>query len=49
VQRLLLQLSVYMGHKHLASTQVYLTMTPGLLQQAGSRFELYSSTEGHHD
>jgi site-specific recombinase XerD len=48
VQRLLLQLSVYMGHKHLASTQVYLTMTPELLQQASSRFELYSSTEGHH-
>jgi hypothetical protein len=49
VQRLLLQLSVYMGHKHLASTQVYLTMTPELLQQAGSRFELYSSAERHHD
>jgi integrase len=31
VQKLLPQLSVYMGHARLAATQVYLTMTPELL------------------
>ena len=30
VQRLLHHLSVYLGHAHLAATQVYLTMTPEL-------------------
>lgn len=42
VQRLLPQLSVYMGHVQLAATQVYLSMTPELLQQAGTRFEGYA-------
>ena len=37
VQRLVYHLSVYLGHAHLADTQVYLTMTPELLQQAGTR------------
>ncbi len=46
VQRLLPQLSVYMGHACLSSTQVYLTMTPELLQQAGSRFEHYALNGG---
>ena len=49
VQRLLYHLSVYLGHAHLAATQVYLTMTPELLQQAGTRFERYARGEedGH--
>jgi integrase/recombinase XerD len=49
VQLLLPQLSVYMGHTHLAATQVYLTMTPELLHEASLRFELYADREGHHD
>ena len=49
VQRLLHNLSVYLGHAQLAATQVYLTMTPELLQQAGTRFEQYASgEEGPH-
>ena len=42
VQRLLPQLSTYLGHVHVASTQHYLTMTPELLQEASLRFELYA-------
>jgi integrase/recombinase XerD len=49
VQLLLPQLSVYLGHTHLAATQVYLTMTPELLHEASLRFELYARGEGHHD
>jgi integrase/recombinase XerD len=41
VQRLLPQLSTYLGHVNLSSTQVYLTMTAELLEQANSRFEKY--------
>ena len=41
VQQLLPILSVYLGHKYLAHTSVYLTMTDDLLQEAGSRFEKY--------
>ena len=49
MQLLLPQLSVYMGHAHLAATQVYLTMTPELLHEASLRFELYTGRDGHHD
>ena len=42
VQRLLPQLSTYLGYVHVASTQHYLTMTPELLQEASLRFELYA-------
>ena len=49
VQKLLPQLSVYLGHTHLAATQVYLTMTPELLHEASLRFESYAAPEGHHD
>ncbi len=49
VQKLLPQLSVYLGHTHLAATQVYLTMTPELLHEASLRFERYAIPEGHHD
>lgn len=48
VQRLVHHLSVYLGHDHLADTQVYLTMTPDLLQQAGARFERYARGEDNH-
>ena len=41
VQRLLPVLSTYLGHSKLAHTQVYLSMTPELLQQASLRFERY--------
>jgi hypothetical protein len=42
VQQLLHHLSVYLGHVHLAGTQVYLSMTPELLAEAGARFERYA-------
>jgi integrase len=42
VQRLVYDLSVYLGHARLAHTQVYLTLTPELLRQAGTRFERYA-------
>jgi integrase/recombinase XerD len=48
VQRLLYHLSVYLGHTHLRHTQIYLTMTPELLQQAGSLFERYARKEDNH-
>jgi integrase/recombinase XerD len=48
VQRLMYHLSVYLGHASLAETQVYLTMTPKLLQQAGARFERYARGEDSH-
>ena len=48
VQRLVHHLSVYLGHASLADTQIYLTMTPELLRQAGARFEQYARKEGGH-
>jgi site-specific recombinase XerD len=49
VQRLLPQLSTYLGHVHISSTQRYLTMTPDLLHQASVRFEQYARpTEIYH-
>ena len=48
VQQLVYHLSVYLGHVRLAHTQVYLTMTPELLQQAGMVFEQYARGEGSH-
>lgn len=47
VQQLLPHLSVYLGHSYLCSTQVYLSMTPELLQEAGTRFEQYAHEEEH--
>jgi integrase/recombinase XerD len=49
VQRWLPHLSVYMGHVSLASTSVYLSMTPELLEQAGMRFEKHALKGGPHD
>jgi len=48
VQRLVHHLSVYLGHVSLASTQVYLTMTTELLQEASRRFERYARKEDSH-
>lgn len=48
VQRLVYDLSVYLGHVHLAHTQVYLTMTPELLRLASTSFERYAWEEGTH-
>jgi integrase len=45
VQRLMHHLSVYLGHARLEHTQVYLTLTPELLQQAATRFERYACGE----
>ncbi|EFJ3515575.1 hypothetical protein E7V44_19105 [Escherichia coli] len=42
VQLLLPHLSVYLGHVHLRATQVYLSMTPQLLDEASLRFEAYA-------
>jgi integrase/recombinase XerD len=48
VQRLLPQLSTYLGHLGLAETQHYLSMTPELLREASSRFESYAALEVSH-
>ena len=42
VQRLLPFLSTYLGHARLSDTQVYLTMTPELLQEASVRLERFA-------
>ena len=49
VQRLLLQLSTYLGHTSLACTQVYLSLTPELLAEASTRFERYVKEGSSHD
>lgn len=46
VQRLLPQLSTYLGHVEIGSTQRYLTLTPELLSQASHRFEQYGAPGG---
>ena len=48
VQKLLPHLSTYLGHVNVAATQVYLTMTPALLQLASERFAQYAFQEVHH-
>ena len=49
VQRLLPQLSTYLGHSCLSCTQVYLSMTPELLQVASACFEHYATEGSSHD
>jgi integrase/recombinase XerD len=49
VQHLLPGLSTYLGHVSLAATQVYLTMTPELLEEASRRFARYAFEEVGHD
>ena len=46
VQKMVYHLSVYLGHAHLADTQVYLSMTPDLLREANARFECYAENGG---
>ena len=41
-------LSTYLGHVDIASTQLYLTMTPELLHEASQRFAQYVSGEVSH-
>jgi site-specific recombinase XerD len=45
VQKLLPILSTYMGHRNLAHTTIYLTMTTDLLREAGKKFEKYAMGE----
>jgi integrase/recombinase XerD len=49
VQKLLPQLTTYLGHADLSSTQSYLTMTPELMREASVRFERYANPEVRHD
>jgi site-specific recombinase XerD len=49
VQRLLPLLSTYLGHVDIASTQLYLTMTPELLHEASKRFAKYVFGEVSRD
>jgi integrase len=49
VGQLLVQLSTYLGHVQLASTQYYLTLTPELLRHVSIRFENYAIREVDHD
>lgn len=48
VNKLLPQLSTYMGHHGIVSTQRYLHMTPDLLAQASLRFAAYAGQGGDH-
>ena len=45
--RLLPQLSTYLGHINLESTQHYLTLTPELLREASLRFERFAMEKPH--
>ena len=42
VQRMLPLLSTYLGHSSVAATQVYLTLTPELSEEAALRYERYA-------
>ena len=46
VNKLLPNLSVYLGHAKPQYTYWYLTATPELLSKAGSRFESYANHRG---
>jgi site-specific recombinase XerD len=47
LQRLLPQLSTYLGHINVQGTQRYLTLTPELLREASDRFERYAMGPCH--
>jgi hypothetical protein len=47
VQRLLPQLSIYLGHINIQGTQRYLTLIPELLREASDRFEQYAMGSNH--
>ncbi len=42
----LFRLSTFMGHVSPASTAIYLTITPALLDEASRRFEAFALTGG---
>ena len=48
MQRLLPQLSTYLGHVSIDDTAHYLQMTKELLEEANNRFEQYSTMEVRH-
>ena len=41
--------NVPQGHVHIQATQIYLSMTPELLQEANLRFERYAGKEAIDD
>jgi integrase/recombinase XerD len=47
LQRLLPQLSTYLGHINVQGTQRYLALTPELLREASDRFERYAMGSSH--
>ncbi len=47
VQRLIPLLVTYLGHRSLESTQLYLSVTPAVLHEAGVRFELFATMSPH--
>jgi integrase/recombinase XerD len=47
LQRLLPQLSTYLGHINIHGTQRYLALTPELLREASDRFERYAMGPSH--
>jgi integrase/recombinase XerD len=49
VQKLLPHLSTYLGHVDIHCTQIYLSMTPELLDEAGKRFQQYAAKDGRHE
>jgi site-specific recombinase XerD len=49
LQRLLPQLATYLGHRDMAGTQRYLSITTDLLHEAGRRFERYAQPEDCHE
>jgi integrase len=49
VQALLPKLATHLGHASIASTQVYLTITPVLLEEAAKRFAAYAFPEVQHE
>jgi integrase/recombinase XerD len=48
VQRMLPYLSTYLGHVSIESTQLYLSLTPELLEQASNRFHRILEPESKH-
>lgn len=49
VQKFLPALSVYMGHKCISHTSVYLTLTPELLSEANTLFENFAQRKEHNN
>jgi len=47
LQRLLPQLSTYLGHINVHGTQRYLALTPELLREASDRFERFAMGPSH--